>query len=141
MAIINQPPKEKYIRFSVVIPESMHIKLENYVRELAFTKGRGYSKSDFVREAIIESLHIVYADKTKTPSGSAYNPVKALKVEPNIRFSVVIGESHHEDLESFVREYSFFNHVDFKKSDFVRESVLARIAEIDAEKAKATQHG
>lgn len=125
----------KNFRFSVVIPKIVHDKLEEHVREVSFINRSNYSKSDFVRESIIDALSFVSVDKT--PAGTAFTPkATEKKTEEITRFSVVIPNHYHDQLEDFVREYSYKNHVDYKKSDFVRESVLAKLAEVDAKKAK-----
>ena len=127
MKIKNSTSNEKNVRFSVVISESQHKNLEDYVREYSFKTSRDYAKSDFVRDAIFEALYLVEHNDGITPLGVPFNPAKPVKAEPNMRFSVVIGESYHTRLESFIREYSYKTRVDYKKSDFVRDAVYKHI--------------
>ena len=127
MKIKNSPTNEKNIRFSVVISEGQHKILEDFVRKYSFNFGRDYAKSDFVRDAIYTALDTVEKNKDITPLGAPYNSAKPVKLEPNTRFSVVIGESFHTRLENFIREYSYKNRVDYKKSDFVRDSVIKHL--------------
>lgn len=120
---------DKLVRFSVVIGESHHTKLENYVREYSFKNHTKYAKSDFVRAAIIAAIEKVEADVNSMPLDVPFNP-KKVKTEPNIRFSVVINEHIHDRLENYVREYSYKNRVDFTKSDFVRDSIIAALSKV-----------
>lgn len=128
-APITSSNSDKLVRISVVIGKSYHTKLENYVREYSFNNHRKYLKSDFVRDAIITALEKVAADINLTPLDEPFNPNKE-KTEPKSRFSILINEHFHERLEKYIREYSFKKHVDFTKSDFVRDSVIAALSKV-----------
>ena len=131
----NEPVKEKAgdnFRFSVVMPVSEHLKLVDYVRERAYATKTPYTKSDFVREAILSTLNA----EQKTDEAPLSTDKK---VEDNFRFSVVMPVLEHLKLVDYVRERAYKTKTAYTKSDFVREAVLSTLkkAEQDLKDKKA----
>lgn len=60
---------ETNFRFSVVMPVADHTRLEDYVRERAYRSRTVYTKSDFVREAVLVALKKAEEAEAKEKAG------------------------------------------------------------------------
>lgn len=63
------PNLEAKFRFSVVVPESVYTRIENFIREYSYKNRVNYTASDFFRDAVITNLEKSKAEEV--PNGQA----------------------------------------------------------------------